>query len=258
MSFSSRFQQQVQQDLEATLNAPSKFSENRWITFHRCTVMFRDGEPDRVQPTPSDWKALKNIGKDEEEPILFRSQALLTLGVLKEDGGEKQKAAEYYRRVIELVPKATASERNRKVARGTKVGFVLDNTIIPKAKDKLEDLERSGVGGGECDHCGKTRAQLGEALLRCSRCKNAFYCCDACQKQAWKGGGHKRACRKPGEIKPGDMMRITGVMSRPEYNSMVGKVVREVSNGRYEVSIEGLPTTISVAPDKLEHIRPAR
>ncbi|KAK3214635.1 hypothetical protein GRF29_19g845043 [Pseudopithomyces chartarum] len=32
----------------------------------------------------------------------------------------------------------------------------------------------------------------GHSLLRCSRCKRAYYCSRTCQKQAWKG--HKLDC----------------------------------------------------------------
>ena len=39
-----------------------------------------------------------------------------------------------------------------------------------------------------CARCGKE----GEKLLRCSICKDVWYCGPACQKAAWKG--HKKKC----------------------------------------------------------------
>jgi splicing suppressor protein 51 len=40
--------------------------------------------------------------------------------------------------------------------------------------------------------CGKTAAQTGAALKRCSKCKTAFYCSFDCQKAHWKV--HKLVC----------------------------------------------------------------
>ncbi|KAL9189323.1 hypothetical protein ACHAXT_011813 [Thalassiosira profunda] len=47
-----------------------------------------------------------------------------------------------------------------------------------------------------CDRCGAPSP----SLLRCVRCKQAWYCGRKCQEQAWEGGdgreGHKSACRR--------------------------------------------------------------
>ena len=51
-----------------------------------------------------------------------------------------------------------------------------------------------------CSACGK---QLGGSTAshphwhKCSRCKLAFYCNAGCQRQHWKRGGHKQACKEP-------------------------------------------------------------
>ena len=44
--------------------------------------------------------------------------------------------------------------------------------------------------GKECSNC---MTPLTEGSMRCSRCKAAHYCGEACQKQHWKDG-HKRFC----------------------------------------------------------------
>jgi len=44
-----------------------------------------------------------------------------------------------------------------------------------------------------CDKCDKEF----EKLLQCGRCKNAYYCSQACQTEAWKK--HKNICRRPGQ-----------------------------------------------------------
>lgn len=43
-----------------------------------------------------------------------------------------------------------------------------------------------------CGHC-RTK----DAKLLCGRCRNVYYCGPACQRAAWKSGGHKRSCRTP-------------------------------------------------------------
>ncbi|KXN87422.1 hypothetical protein AN958_08853 [Leucoagaricus sp. SymC.cos] len=44
----------------------------------------------------------------------------------------------------------------------------------------------------QCLSCGKKAEELGKSMLRCSQCKNAFYCNNVCQKQEWKR--HKFNC----------------------------------------------------------------
>ena len=45
-----------------------------------------------------------------------------------------------------------------------------------------------------CAHCWKEEGDVGR-LAACSRCKHARYCGAACQKAAWKTGGHRRLCK---------------------------------------------------------------
>lgn len=45
-----------------------------------------------------------------------------------------------------------------------------------------------------CNRCGKSSST---SLLRCSQCKQVYYCSRSCQSLAWKGkNGHRHACRK--------------------------------------------------------------
>ena len=51
-----------------------------------------------------------------------------------------------------------------------------------------------------CSACGKQLAGTTAShqnWQKCSRCKQAFYCDTACQREHWKRGGHKRACKEP-------------------------------------------------------------
>ena len=51
-----------------------------------------------------------------------------------------------------------------------------------------------------CSACGKplggTTASH-QNWQKCSRCKQAFYCGAGCQREHWKRGGHKQACKEP-------------------------------------------------------------
>lgn len=112
------------------------------------------------------------------------------------------------------------------------------------------------VGGAECDHCGKKREDLGSNHLKsCSRCLRAFYCSQDCQKRQWKAG-HKEACRKPGEILNGDLVKLKKLVSKPELNGRVVKAIRPLESqpGRWKVQIDDR-TFISVATENLEQLR---
>ena len=68
----------------------------------------------------------------------------------------------------------------------------------------------------------------GRTFRRCTRCKKAYYCSKTCQEQQWNGG-HKKACRKPDQIKLGDYMMMKGLKSKPELNCKLVHVVRPAS-----------------------------
>ena len=51
-----------------------------------------------------------------------------------------------------------------------------------------------------CSACGKQLAGTTAShqhWQKCSRCKQAFYCNAGCQREHWKRGGHKQACKEP-------------------------------------------------------------
>ena len=53
-----------------------------------------------------------------------------------------------------------------------------------------------------CASCGNqqragTLAGLRWNWQKCSRCQKAFYCNRDCQREHWKRGGHKQACKEP-------------------------------------------------------------
>ena len=124
----------------------------------------------------------------------------------------------------------------------------------------MEELNcRTRVGGAKCDYaqCHAAREE-GAVLRKCSRCKIMFYCGPDCQRAAWRAG-HKHACRKEGEVKVGDWVKLDGLQKRPELNDMVVEVVCEANDeGRWVVGIVGNNgNTFSVAKSKLRRVRPA-
>ena len=58
----------------------------------------------------------------------------------------------------------------------------------------------SEAGTMACSACGKQLADTTAShqhWQKCSRCKQAFYCNAWCQREHWKRGGHKQACKEP-------------------------------------------------------------
>lgn len=55
----------------------------------------------------------------------------------------------------------------------------------------------------KCNQCSKA-GEVGKELLRCGRCKEAFYCDKDCQTKHWKV--HKPNCQKPAEVQKTQMV----------------------------------------------------
>ena len=80
--------------------------------------------------------------------------------------------------------------------------------------------------GGDCCDCCHKKEDDGLKLMKCSRCMKGYYCSEKCQKKSWKVYGHKEYCRKDGEIKAGDLVRLDGLQQEPQLNNLIVKVVR--------------------------------
>mmetsp|Transcript_12231 Transcript_12231/g.26451 ORF Transcript_12231/g.26451 Transcript_12231/m.26451 type:complete len:356 (+) Transcript_12231:204-1271(+) len=165
--------------------------------------------------------------------------------------------------------------REHKLAPDSRSKYRSDGTTIPKDVRASRLLSSGGAltiteeqydrllssGGDKCDYCQKMLAELGiRQLLQCSRCKKAYYCSSKCASKQWKAG-HKAACRDVGEFEPGDFVRLRGLVSIPEYNGAVVKVVGPAPNqeGRWEVRADGTDPNVnsmSVSGENLEQLRP--
>ncbi|KAL3905635.1 MAG: hypothetical protein SGILL_009597 [Bacillariaceae sp.] len=134
--------------------------------------------------------------------------------------------------------------------------------IGPGATDLTKEMLNHllSVGGEKCDCCGKTTEEKKlDWLKRCNGCFKAWYCGKDCQSQQWKAG-HKQYCRKPGEFKVGDYVRLQGIQAKPELNGMVVKILGQVPNkeGRWETRVPGGDTSVSIATAKMEQLRPLK
>jgi hypothetical protein len=142
---------------------------------------------------------------------------------------------------------------------GTTMPNVPIKTMVP-INEVASLAPRLAVGGSACDSCGKTWQDVGKPKLDCCiRCKNAYYCSRTCQKMAWKSG-HREACRKAGQIEIGDIMKLRKIKTKPQLNGSLVRMLNMDSAQERRWQVESLvaSTIMSIATEKLEHIRPAK
>lgn len=121
------------------------------------------------------------------------------------------------------------------------------------------------VGGNRCDTCDKTRDELPDLqrLLRCARCRRAYYCSKECQRLQWKRG-HKQHCRLAGEFCAGDYVRLQGLQTKPEMNGTLVQVVGSMGDGssnRWQTRLPGTSNNapaVSIAAANMEQLRPLK
>ncbi|CAD7922634.1 unnamed protein product [Amoebophrya sp. A25] len=68
------------------------------------------------------------------------------------------------------------------------VGF-LENSVLKRQEQTCANPK-----------CSKTQGGSVKALSRCSRCQLSWYCGRECQAQHFREGGHKKECKKPGNL----------------------------------------------------------
>jgi tetratricopeptide (TPR) repeat protein len=281
-----KWREAANKHLQAVAKAPSVWTPHRWQAFLNYSNMWQQHS---LEMTTAEWKNLKKIAKKQEEPVLFRCEALYLRGFIQLKAGEMEDAAMYFRRALHTMKEVTPLENMKKInltMGGTQVLLSardqLFATLKPMIDEHLDFLEqpqhvdaavlqsvprvggqpdpsivkRLTVGGSECDACHKSRTDVEEILQRCSRCKRAYYCSTACQQRQWNAG-HHAACCKPGEIQADDYMVLKGLQRRPELNGKVVQIQHPAKDGRWAVSTRGQSKTLSIAPRNLVHIRPA-
>ena len=100
-------------------------------------------------------------------------------------------------------PPSLASQAAEKAPREAAPNATTPDTSPDDRAAAAVDITASD--GGEagtmaCSACGKQLAGTTAShqhWQKCSRCKQAFYCNAGCQREHWKRGGHKQACKEP-------------------------------------------------------------
>jgi hypothetical protein len=137
--------------------------------------------------------------------------------------------------------------------------FVLSDADAGSNEAALKDaMARLSVGGDRCDQCGVEPPET-KPLKMCGRCRMAFYCSKDCAKAAWRGG-HKQACRAPGQFNVGDQVVVRGLVGRSELNGSIVVVRGELSEGRIPtgpIGSENEDGGFSIKPSNLRRLRPS-
>ena len=271
----------------AALEEDGQSVELRWVYFgYFCNIML--ASKSYASPAKAHIKNLKSLSRRVGEAPIYRAKALYILGMLIGRKGKDEDAADYFREAVQVVDSANPNEKQQLVFANP--DFVRAEKLLSETKQKALDIlnkldhsrpwsdwenfstsprgvgvpkdrpdlmKRTAVGGDKCDTCGKTPRQAGLARLQvCQRCKLACYCSRDCQRKAWKAG-HKLACRKPDEIKVGDVMQLVDI---PVSGQLVQVLSRDNQENHWLVQLLIVPECPpSVFPAKhLRHIRPEK
>ena len=129
-------------------------------------------------------------GPMSDEKREFLEAALKSLGA---DAAERQKA------IFEAIGKYVEAPSEELVDKCAEALEALEDDVIDldAARDLLKlgcfglvlksvSAEHGEVSGAACAQCGVQRTQPGVKLRMCQRCKQAWYCSEACQRAAWR------------------------------------------------------------------------
>ncbi|CAB9513142.1 expressed unknown protein [Seminavis robusta] len=247
--------------------AEDVLAENRYHILSEYMSILRE---QYFEASRGDRKALRRLAESENEPHVYRVEALWTLGLLQWRRGDRHVAAENYQEALHLIDTATNHEKKRSRAEETQARLRADGSLMPPQQrffsstpvNRPELMARVAVGGQKGDCCKASLEELGEFRLRCcERCKLTFYCSRKCQRKAWQSG-HNKACREKMQIEVGDIMQLVGIDSKPEWNGKLVEIVGPDPNaeGRWSSKLlDRISTTNkSIATAKLRHIRPEK
>lgn len=238
----------------------------RYYSISGFTSIFRE---DQAVATADDLAFLKNGFKNKKLRACDRSVMGFTLGLCLWMCSRRDESVKMYRKVIAM--EITAEERTERFQIGptcTKTAGEIFDTNVKDAQDNLSglvggfvhDLGSQRVSsrtvhvpvnlpdelrdfilqagfhvlGNQCDYCQK---EAEKKLKVCQRCRRKYYCDQTCQRAHWKEGRHKTSCREAGQCQPHDVVRLQGLVSKPELNGEV-MIIKEcaTTEGRWIVT----------------------
>lgn len=127
---------------EAVLAAPSKWVDDRFMCLVGYYYMLKSDKIEQgATPTEEHVKTMKRIAADEEEPVLFRAQALMVIGKVYLETFERERAGEYYRLALDMTQTATPAERERRCEKDSTTAGDLLGHLVEGSKDMLNVLE---------------------------------------------------------------------------------------------------------------------
>jgi hypothetical protein len=131
-----------------------------------------------ISPTFSVPIVEEQVGATLLKPHMTNEQSLSKnskLDALSKIIGDKEKMAAFM--------EAFARQRN-------------DHGDLSNEIEFMEKVVQDQIKGDKegCEKCGKSKEEVGKALMRCARCRKVKYCSAECQKADWKG--HKMRCVK--------------------------------------------------------------
>lgn len=127
------------------LNAFTKYprqyldDDHRYNVFRLYTLTIQS---EQVQDTLADQKALQNIGDDPRFPVIFRSEALKTLGILQAHRGDRDSSAMCCRKAINLIENVSEKEKKRIMTkrRKQKPAYKRVNDVLCRCREDTQDI----------------------------------------------------------------------------------------------------------------------
>ena len=117
--------------------SPGQWAENRFVIFTGYTSILREKY---FVPSQQDLDRLQKVFKDEGEPVLYRTEAGFTLGLMCWDRNDREEAASYYRKTISVAEGAPGKELRRTVRDGLMQQKKAEDIILKCTKTCAENL----------------------------------------------------------------------------------------------------------------------
>jgi len=250
-------------------------------------IMVKKSEKFDYETTQVYIKFLKEIRRSKTEPAFYRASAYETTGSLnlRRHTDVHGVVLDSYENAISIYKSADASEKGRIVCLHgnaiclgdyfeSRISFITGLVFGYNEKFCVGVWGPTGshsavniLAGLQCECCEESRKYLGEGrLLRCGRCKMAYYCSVDCQHKAWREQGHRLVCRKKGEFKVGDVAVLTksvGGIHSGQQVELIAPVLEDVGTNVESQSHwlvkekEGDERVFKVAVKSLKQVRAA-